>query len=191
MNPLVIAGLFIGSMSAFVFSAWTMRAVGAPPGPWSTKYAANLNHRRHYEFTPGDKSQENQDRRPDYEACVNIATQSAQRELLLPALFGIVVPISPASSSACPGLGLLAGSLASGFCLATLLNNAGGAWDNAKKAVEAGRHGGKTMTNEAGQWVNEKGEVVDSADQAVSPVHAACVIGDTVGDPAKTPPARR
>ena len=122
------------------------------------------------QFKPGDKSPENEKRRPDYEACVHIATQSAQREMLLPALFGIVVPIATGLLLGVPGvLGLLAGSLASGFCLATLLNNAGGAWDNAKKAVEAGRNGGKHLTNAAGQWINERGALVETAEEAVSP----------------------
>jgi K(+)-stimulated pyrophosphate-energized sodium pump len=82
-------------------------------------------------------------------------------------------------------LGMLAGSMAAGFSLACMLNNAGGAWDNAKKHIEKGGFGGKYLKNAQGEYVNVKGEKVADRSEAKNPVHSAAVIGDTVGDPCK------
>ena len=100
---------------------------------------------------------------PDYARCVSISTRGAQREMLLPALLAVMLPVGVGLLFGVAGVvGLLAGALATGFALATMLNNAGGAWDNAKKYVEKGHYGGKG-----------------------SPAHQAAVTGDTVGDPCK------
>ena len=100
---------------------------------------------------------------PDYARCVEISTLAAQKEMILPSFLAVLVPILTGLILGVPGvLGMLAGGLATGFSLACLLNNAGGAWDNAKKFVEKGNLGGKG-----------------------SKVHKACVVGDTVGDPFK------
>lgn len=100
---------------------------------------------------------------PDYEACVDLCTRSAQKEMIAPSLLGIVSPVVVGLILGPNGLGgLLAGSLVSGFCLAVMMSNSGGAWDNAKKHIEAGHFGGKGSDN-----------------------HKAAVVGDTVGDPFK------
>ena len=107
--------------------------------------------------------------KPDYASCVAISTAGAQREMLIPSLLAIVVPVVTGLILGISGvMGLLAGGLATGFMLATMLNNAGGAWDNAKKYIEKGAHGGKKLP-----------------DGSKNPVHGAAVIGDTVGDPCK------
>jgi K(+)-stimulated pyrophosphate-energized sodium pump len=101
--------------------------------------------------------------KPDYASCVAISTAGAQREMLVPSLLAIIVPVVTGVILGVPGvMGLLAGGLTTGFVLATMLNNAGGAWDNAKKYIERGAHGGKG-----------------------SEAHKASVVGDTVGDPCK------
>jgi K(+)-stimulated pyrophosphate-energized sodium pump len=101
--------------------------------------------------------------KPDYAKCVAISTKGAQKEMVLPSLMAVIVPISVGLILGVAGVfGLLAGSLAAGFSLATLLNNAGGAWDNAKKFIEKGNFGGKG-----------------------SDAHKAAVTGDTIGDPFK------
>ena len=100
---------------------------------------------------------------PDYERCVEISTKGAQREMVLPSLIAIIAPIFTGLVFGVPGvLGLLIGGLSSGFVLAIFMANAGGAWDNAKKYIEEGNHGGKGST-----------------------AHKAAVVGDTVGDPFK------
>jgi K(+)-stimulated pyrophosphate-energized sodium pump len=107
--------------------------------------------------------------KPDYAQCVEISTAGAQREMLVPSLMAIIVPVATGLILGVAGIvGLLAGALATGFVLATMLNNAGGAWDNAKKFIEKGNYGGKKLP-----------------DGSKNPVHAAAVIGDTVGDPCK------
>ena len=154
MNPLLLCGLFIGGMMAFVFCAMTMKAVGRAAGAMVEEV------RRQFREFPGimDRSQ-----KPDYARCVAISTQGAQREMLVPSLLAIVVPVLTGLVLGVPGvMGLLAGGLVCGFVLATMLNNAGGAWDNAKKYIERGAHGGKG-----------------------SEAHKAGVVGDTVGDPCK------
>jgi K(+)-stimulated pyrophosphate-energized sodium pump len=160
MNPLLLCGLFIGAMMAFVFCAMTMKAVGRAAGAMVEEV------RRQFKEKPGIMQGKD---KPDYARCVAISTAGAQREMLVPSLMAIVVPVATGLVLGVPGvLGLLAGGLACGFVLATMLNNAGGAWDNAKKYIEKGAHGGKKLP-----------------DGSKNPVHGAAVIGDTVGDPCK------
>lgn len=187
INPLMMAGLFIGGMATFVFTALTMQAVGRAAGRMVEEV------RRQFRDIPdimnyklGDDSAQNQARTPDYARCVAIATASAQKEMIIPAALAVILPVAVGLVLGIPGvLGLLAGSLVAGFPLACFLNNAGGAWDNAKKSIEEGAHGGKYLRNEAGDYVNEAGTVVENREEAKNPVHAATVIGDTVGDPFK------
>ncbi len=160
MNPLLLGGLFLGGMMAFVFCAMTMKAVGRAAGSMVEEV------RRQFREKPGimDGSE-----KPDYARCVAISTAGAQREMLTPSVIAIVVPVVTGLILGVPGVvGILAGGLVCSFLLATMLNNAGGAWDNAKKYIEKGAHGGKRMP-----------------DGSKNPVHAAAVIGDTVGDPCK------
>ncbi len=160
MNPLLLSGLFLGGMMAFVFCAMTMKAVGRAAGSMVEEV------RRQFKEKPGimDGTE-----KPDYARCVAISTAGAQREMLLPSVMAIVVPVVTGLILGVPGVvGVLAGGLVCSFLLATMLNNAGGAWDNAKKYIEKGAHGGKRLP-----------------DGSKNPVHAAAVIGDTVGDPCK------
>jgi K(+)-stimulated pyrophosphate-energized sodium pump len=116
--------------------------------------------RRQFKEKPGIMEGTEQ---PEYARCVAISTAGAQREMMLPSILAIVVPVVAGLILGVPGvLGLLAGGLTCGFVLATMLNNSGGAWDNAKKYIEKGAHGGKG-----------------------SDAHKASVVGDTVGDPCK------
>jgi len=160
MNPLLICGLFIGGMVAFLFCAMSMKAVGRAAGSMVEEV------RRQFKEKPG--IMEGKDL-PDYARCVAISTAGAQREMIVPSLMAIVIPVLTGLILGIPGvMGLLAGGLATGFVLATMLNNAGGAWDNAKKFIENGAHGGKKLP-----------------DGSKNPTHSAAVIGDTVGDPCK------
>ncbi len=160
MNPLLLCGLFIGCMMAFVFCAMTMKAVGRAAGRMVEEV------RRQFREKPGIMTGED---KADYARCVAISTEGAQREMLLPSLIAIAAPVVVGLVFGIAGIiGLLAGALSCGFVLATMLNNAGGAWDNAKKYIEEGHHGGKRLPN------GEK-----------NPIHGAAVIGDTVGDPCK------
>jgi K(+)-stimulated pyrophosphate-energized sodium pump len=154
MNPKLICGLFIGAMMAFVFCAMTMKAVGRAAG-------AMVNEvRRQFREIAGIMEGTGQ---PDYARCVSISTRGAQKEMILPSLLAIIIPVSTGLLLGIAGvMGLLAGGLTCGFVLAITLNNAGGAWDNAKKYIEKGAHGGKG-----------------------SSAHKAAVVGDTVGDPCK------
>ena len=154
MNPMLLCGMFIGSMMAFVFCAMTMKAVGRAAG-------AMVNEvRRQFKEIPGIMEGTGT---PDYARCVDISTAGAQKEMIVPSLLAIIVPVITGLLFGVAGVvGLLAGSLVAGFALATMLNNAGGAWDNAKKYIEKGNHGGKG-----------------------SEAHKAGVTGDTVGDPCK------
>jgi K(+)-stimulated pyrophosphate-energized sodium pump len=154
MNPLLLCGLFLGGMMAFVFCAMTMKAVGRAAG-------AMVNEvRRQFKEIPGIMEGTG---KPDYARCVAISTAGAQREMIVPSLLAIAVPVATGLVLGVAGvLGLLAGGLTTGFVLATMLNNAGGAWDNAKKHIERGNYGGKG-----------------------SEAHKAGVVGDTVGDPCK------
>ena len=154
MNPKLICGLFIGAMMAFVFCAMTMKAVGRAAG-------AMVNEvRRQFKEIKGILDGTGT---PDYAQCVAISTAGAQREMILPSLLAIIVPVLTGLILGVAGvLGLLTGGLVSGFVLAITLNNSGGAWDNAKKHIEKGAFGGKG-----------------------SEAHKAGVVGDTVGDPFK------
>ncbi len=154
MNPKLICGLFIGAMMAFVFCAMTMKAVGRAAG-------AMVNEvRRQFKEIAGIMEGTG---KPDYARCVAISTKGAQKEMILPSLLAIIVPVLTGLLLGVSGvMGLLAGGLSCGFVLAITLNNAGGAWDNAKKYIEKGAHGGKG-----------------------SEAHKASVVGDTVGDPFK------
>ena len=160
MNPLLLGGLFIGAMAAFLFCAMTMKAVGRAAGSMVEEV------RRQFRDKPG--IMEGKDI-PDYARCVAISTAGAQREMIVPSLLAIIIPVATGLFLGLPGvMGLLAGGLAAGFVLATMLNNAGGAWDNAKKYIENGAYGGKKLP-----------------DGSKNPTHGAAVIGDTVGDPCK------
>jgi K(+)-stimulated pyrophosphate-energized sodium pump len=160
MNPLLICGLFLGGVMAFVFCAMSMKAVGRAAGSMVEEVRAQFK-----EF-PGIM---NGTQKPDYARCVAISTAGAQREMLIPSLMAIIVPVATGLILGVPGvMGLLAGGMSTGFVLACMLNNAGGAWDNAKKYIERGAHGGKRLP-----------------DGTKNPVHGAAVIGDTVGDPCK------
>jgi K(+)-stimulated pyrophosphate-energized sodium pump len=154
MNPKLIGGLFIGAMMAFVFCALTMKAVGRAAGLMVEEV------RRQFKEIKGIMDGSGT---PDYARCVEISTAGAQRQMILPSLLAIIVPVAVGLLLGVAGvMGLLAGGLTTGFVLAITLNNAGGAWDNAKKYIERGAHGGKG-----------------------SEAHKASVVGDTVGDPFK------
>lgn len=154
MNPMVLVGVFIGAMMAFVFCGMTMNAVGRA----AQKMVEEV--RRQFRTIAGILEGKAE---PDYERCVAISTKGAQREMLLPSILAILVPVITGLVLGVPGvLGLLIGGLSCGFVLAVFMANAGGAWDNAKKYVEEGNFGGKGSEN-----------------------HKATVVGDTVGDPFK------
>lgn len=154
MNPRVLVGTFLGVMLAFVFCAMTMKAVGR-----SAKSMVEEVRRQFHEIA-GIMEGEAE---PDYAACVDISTKAAQREMIIPAVLGLVVPILVGLLLGVGGvMGMLAGGLTSGFAVAVMMSNAGGAWDNAKKYIETGAHGGKGTE-----------------------AHKAAVVGDTVGDPFK------
>jgi K(+)-stimulated pyrophosphate-energized sodium pump len=154
LNPAMILGLFIGSMTVFFFSSMTMSAVGKAAGEMVTEV------RRQFECIPGIMEGT---AKPDYARCVDISTASAQRAMIAPAMIAIFIPILMGMFFGVAGvIGLLAGSLSTGFVMALMMANAGGAWDNAKKHIEEGAHGGKG-----------------------SHAHKATVVGDTVGDPFK------
>ncbi len=135
MNPLVLAGVFIGAMMAFLFCGMTMMAVGRAAGKMVDEV------RRQFSEIKGILTGE---ATPDYKRCVEISTRGAQHEMIIPSLLAIVVPIVTGMLIGVPGvMGLLCGGLSSGFVLAIFMANSGGAWDNAKKYVEEGHLGGK------------------------------------------------
>ena len=139
MNPVVLVGVFIGSMMAFVFCGMTMNAVGRA----AQKMVEEV--RRQFSTIKGILQGEAE---PDYERCVSISTKGAQHEMLVPSILAILVPILTGVILGVPGvLGLLIGGLATGFVLAVFMANSGGAWDNAKKYVEEGNFGGKGSDN--------------------------------------------
>ena len=154
MNPRLLAGVFIGSMLAFLFCGLTMNAVG------KAAFKMVEEVRRQFAEIKGILEGKAE---PDYARCVAISTKGAQTAMILPSLLAIVIPIVVGVLLGVSGvMGLLVGGLGSGFVLAIFMANAGGAWDNAKKYIEAGNFGGKG-----------------------SQAHKAAVIGDTVGDPFK------
>ena len=139
MNPVVLVGVFIGAMMAFVFCGMTMNAVGRA----AQKMVEEV--RRQFSTIKGILEGKAE---PDYERCVAISTKGAQHEMLVPSILAILVPIATGLVLGVPGvLGLLIGGLATGFVLAVFMANAGGAWDNAKKYVEEGNFGGKGSEN--------------------------------------------
>lgn len=153
-KPQVVAGMFIGGMLPFLFSALTMEAVGN---------AANdmIQEVRHqFKTIPGIMEGTG---KPDYRKCVDISTKAALRQMIVPGLLAVIVPVVVGILIGAEALGgLLAGSLVTGVLMAIFMSNSGGAWDNAKKYIEEGHHGGKG-----------------------SEPHKAAVVGDTVGDPFK------
>jgi len=154
MNPKFLIGIFMGAMVTFVFAALTMKAVGKAAG------AMVAEVRRQFREIPGILKGKAE---PEYAKCVEISTKGAQKEMVTPAMLGILTPIITGLILGVAGvMGVLTGGLTTGFVLAVMMNNAGGAWDNAKKYVEKGAHGGKG-----------------------SDYHKATVVGDTVGDPFK------
>ena len=153
-NPAVLVGLFVGAMLTFVFAALTMSAVQR------AAQSIVIEVRRQFREIVGimDGTAD-----PDYASCVTLCTKGALREMVIPSLLAIVVPIATGLILGVEGVvGLLGGASVTGFAMAVFMSNAGGAWDNAKKYIEAGHHGGKG-----------------------SECHKAAVIGDTVGDPFK------
>ena len=139
MNPVVLVGVFIGAMMAFVFCGMTMNAVGRA----AQKMVEEV--RRQFSTIKGILEGKAE---PDYERCVAISTKGAQHEMLLPSILAIIVPILTGVILGVPGvLGLLIGGLATGFVMAVFMANSGGAWDNAKKYVEEGNFGGKGSDN--------------------------------------------
>jgi inorganic pyrophosphatase/K(+)-stimulated pyrophosphate-energized sodium pump len=154
MNPKTLVGLFIGAMSTFVFCALTMKAVGRAAKGMVEEV------RRQFREKPGIMQGTEM---PDYAAPVAISTKAAQKEMVLPSMLALLVPIVTGLLLGVGGvMGLLVGGLTTGFCVAVFMANAGGAWDNAKKYIESGVHGGKGTD-----------------------AHKAAVVGDTVGDPFK------
>ncbi len=151
----VVVGLFIGSMSTFAFAALTMKSVGR------AAQAMIVEVRRQFAEIPGLREGK-AGVKPDHARCVDISTQAALREMLLPGGLAVLLPLIVGFFSVEALGGLLAGALSTGFMLAIFMANAGGAWDNAKKYIEAGNFGGKGSDN-----------------------HKAAVVGDTVGDPFK------
>ena len=154
MNPKVLAGMFLGSMMAFMFCGLTMNAVGRAAGHMVEEV------RRQFREIPGILTGKAE---PDYARCVAISTKGAQHEMVTPSLLAIIAPILTGLIFGVTGVvGLLIGGLSTGFVLAIFMANSGGAWDNAKRHIEEGNHGGKG-----------------------SEAHKATVVGDTVGDPFK------
>ncbi len=154
MNPKVLIGAFIGAMAAFLFCGLTMEAVGRAAQKMVEEVRRQLRTIKGIMDGTGT---------PDYGRCVEISTQAAQHEMILPSLLAIIIPIVVGILLGVGGvLGLLVGSLSAGFTLAVFMANSGGAWDNAKKMVEEGNYGGKG-----------------------SFTHKSTIVGDTVGDPFK------
>lgn len=154
LNPSVIAGMLIGGMLPFLFSAMTMEAVG------KAAFEMIEEVRRQFKEIPGIMEGK---AKPDYATCVDISTAAALKEMVIPGLLAVLAPLATGILLGVDAVGgLLAGSLVSGVLMAIMMSNAGGAWDNAKKYIEDGHHGGKG-----------------------SEAHVAAVVGDTVGDPFK------
>ena len=153
-SPTVLVGMFVGAMVTFVFSAFTMSAVQ------KAAQSIVVEVRRQFREIPGIMEYQAD---PDYASCVSLCTKGALKEMVAPAVLAIVVPIATGLVLGPTGVvGLLGGVSVTGFAMAVFMSNAGGAWDNAKKYIERGNHGGKG-----------------------SEQHKAAVVGDTVGDPFK------
>ena len=153
-NPTVLVGLFVGGALPFLFAALTMESVG------KVAQSIVVEVRRQFKEITGLMDGKVD---PDYAKCVDICTRSAQHEMILPALLAVAAPIIVGLVLGVNGVaGMLAGATVTGFILAVMMANSGGAWDNAKKYIEGGAHGGKG-----------------------SEAHKAAVVGDTVGDPFK------
>ncbi len=154
MNPTVLIGLFIGACLPFVFAALTMNSVG------HAAQSVVKEVRRQFKEIKGLMKGEAE---ADYAKCVDLCTKASLKEMVLPTIVAIAVPVVVGLILGCAGVvGMLAGATASGFLMAVFMSNSGGAWDNAKKYIESGVHGGKGSDN-----------------------HKAAVVGDTVGDPFK------
>lgn len=154
MNPKVLVGVFFGVLMVFVFGAMTMKAVGR------AAMAMVMEVRRQFREMPGIMDGSTT---PDYARCVTISTASAQHEMVRPSLLAVLAPVIVGLVLGVGGvMGLLVGGLCAGYAMAVFMANAGGAWDNAKKFIETGQHGGKG-----------------------SDAHKSAVVGDTVGDPFK------
>lgn len=154
MNPTVLMGMFIGACLPFVFAALTMDSVGK-----AAQSVVKEVRRQFKEITGLMEGKAD----PDYARCVDLCTKASLKEMVLPTIVAIAVPIAVGLVLGCTGVvGMLAGATATGFLMAVFMSNSGGAWDNAKKYIESGTHGGKG-----------------------SSCHKAAVVGDTVGDPFK------
>lgn len=154
MNPVVLIGLFIGACLPFVFAAFTMESVGR------AAQSIVVEVRRQFKEIKGLMQGEAD---PDYASCVDLCTRSSLKEMILPTIIAVVTPVAVGLILGYKGVvGMLAGATVTGFLMAIFMSNSGGAWDNAKKYIESGAHGGK------------------GSDQ-----HKAAVVGDTVGDPFK------
>ncbi|MBE6623689.1 MAG: sodium-translocating pyrophosphatase [Ruminococcaceae bacterium] len=153
-NPSVLVGLFVGACLPFVFAALTMNSVGR------AAQSVVVEVRRQFKEIKGLMEGKAE---ADYASCVDLCTKASLREMVLPTVVAVIVPIIVGLVLGCTGVvGMLAGATASGFLIAIFMSNSGGAWDNAKKYIESGVHGGKGSDN-----------------------HKAAVVGDTVGDPFK------
>ena len=154
MNPSVLIGLFIGACLPFVFAALTMNSVGR------AAQSVVKEVRRQFKEIKGLMEGKAE---ADYASCVDLCTKASLKEMILPTIVAVIVPVIVGIALGCSGVvGMLAGATASGFLMAVFMSNSGGAWDNAKKYIESGTHGGKG-----------------------SSCHKAAVVGDTVGDPFK------
>ena len=154
LNPRVIIGLLIGGMLPFLFSAFTMQSVG------KAAFEMIEEVRRQFRTIPGIMEGTG---KPDYKSCVAISTTAALKEMLVPGVMAVLAPLAVGLLLGTGALGgMLAGALVTGVLMAIFMSNSGGAWDNAKKYIEDGNHGGKG-----------------------SEAHKAAVVGDTVGDPFK------
>jgi len=178
MNPRVLCGMFSGVLLAFLFCSLTMKAVGRAAYAMMLECRSQFDKVKKYLMQEKGMTQEQADdcenwprqqvefegsKLPDYANCVAISTVGAQREMIVPSLLAIILPIVVGLLFGVPGvMGLLVGGLTSGFAMAIFMANAGGAWDNAKKYIETGKFGGKG-----------------------SDAHKAGIVGDTVGDPFK------